>query len=286
MTLDTASYDITLPWARSDRLGQEIGAQLAGAQLSLLPAPVGNLGMVTREQDLGDRVALEHRRPGVLGIFQQLLREGLVQRRVLGPQHARKQPRHGVDHRKRRQLAAAQDVVPDRKLAVGQMLGNPLVHALVAPTDQEEVRFSGQVGGDRLREPLALGAEQDHRPLTASSTNRLENRLRFQHHAGSASVWHVIDLAVAVAGGVTQVVDYEVDQARRQRTAGDTVLQRSRKQSREDGEDFEGQRASTSSGRSTRICRAALSTERTIALTIGTRTSPWTPLTRSTSLAG
>ncbi len=53
-------------------------------------------------------------------------------RRAFIAQNPRQQARHGIDHHRGGQLSAAQDIIADRDLFVGQVLGHALVHAPVA----------------------------------------------------------------------------------------------------------------------------------------------------------
>ncbi len=65
---------------------------------------------------------------GVLRAIQHaLLAERFVDGRVLVPQHAFLQPRHRIDHHRRGQFSAAQHIVADRNLFVGQVL-RPRAH--------------------------------------------------------------------------------------------------------------------------------------------------------------
>ena len=83
-------------------------------------------------------------------------------RRSFVAQHSRQQPRHRVDHHRRRQFAAAQHIIADRDLFVGQVLGHALVHAFVAAADQQQLGTLAQAGW-----PCAWS---NSRPCAESST--------------------------------------------------------------------------------------------------------------------
>ena len=74
---------------------------------------------------------------------------------------ARQQSDHRVDDHERRQLTAGQHVVADRQLEVHQR-PDPLVDALVARAQEDEVRRRRQGRGTALAEPLADRVGQDH----------------------------------------------------------------------------------------------------------------------------
>jgi hypothetical protein len=73
---------------------------------------------------------------GKLGIGQA---EALVAGGVGVAEDAGKQADDGVEDDGRGQLAAAEDVVADRDLLVGEEVGNALVDSLVAAADEDDV---------------------------------------------------------------------------------------------------------------------------------------------------
>ena len=98
------------------------------------------------------------------------------------------EPQHGVDDHERRQLAAREHVVPDRELEVDHR-PDPLVDALVARAEEDEVRGGRERLRRRLAEDLARRIEQDHeRARAAELGERRGDRLGAQDHAGAAPV--------------------------------------------------------------------------------------------------
>ena len=119
--------------ARRDRAGGPSVRRSAWAA-----PPAGDPGVVARAQHLGHGPAPELGRPRVLRVLEPPVGERLLGRRRLVAHDARHQPRHRLDHDERRGLAAGEDEVADRQLAVAEMVGDPLVDALVATADQRE----------------------------------------------------------------------------------------------------------------------------------------------------
>src|SRR5687767_14608622 len=93
----------------------------------LPPAPALDARMIPRQRHRRHPRAAEVFGPRVLRRLQQPARERLALGGALGPQHARQQPRHGVRHHQRGQLAAREHVVADRDGVVGEQLAHPLV---------------------------------------------------------------------------------------------------------------------------------------------------------------
>ena len=87
--------------------------------------------------------------------------ERLERRRAFVAEHAGQQPGHGINHHGGGQLAAAQDVIPDRDLLVREVLGHPLVDALIPPANQQQFGLARETIGHRLLEQTALGRKQD-----------------------------------------------------------------------------------------------------------------------------
>ena len=62
--------------------------------------------------------------------------EGFVLRGRFVAKCAGKQPRDGIDNHRRRQFAAAQNIVSDGYFVVGKMLGHAFVHAFITAANQ------------------------------------------------------------------------------------------------------------------------------------------------------
>ena len=107
-------------------------------------------------------------RASELGILEQTADEALVVDGLIVAEHPGQQAGHRLHHHQCGQLAAGEHEVPHRELLVGQVVGHPLVDALVAPTEQREPPgIAGQALGHLLVEPPAGGREQDERPRQA-----------------------------------------------------------------------------------------------------------------------
>src|SRR6059058_851779 len=85
MTLDTAYKDTIhrqrRPGSRDVLLSvvlQQVGTAAAGSLHRLRLPPARDLCVVAREQDLGNRVTFEERRPGEMRVLDQVLGEGFV----------------------------------------------------------------------------------------------------------------------------------------------------------------------------------------------------------------
>src|SRR5437588_821566 len=69
---------------------------------------------------------------------------------------------HGVHHRGGSQFAAAQHVIANRDLFIGQMFGHTLIHALVAAADQQQFALAAQTVGHGLIKHPHLSGKQQH----------------------------------------------------------------------------------------------------------------------------
>ena len=80
-------------------------------------------------------------------------------------QCARNQSRDRVHNYRCTKLAAAEHVVADRDLAVGERFTHSLIYALVAPADQDDSFEGREFLRDRLIETPALRRKQDNNLL-------------------------------------------------------------------------------------------------------------------------
>ena len=95
---------------------------------------------------------------GVLGIFEQAGGEALVLAGLGAAEHAGHQPRHGVDHHQRAQLAAGEHIVADGQFLVDAQVECALVDALVVAAEQQQPRLAREFLDDALVElPPARG---------------------------------------------------------------------------------------------------------------------------------
>src|SRR4051794_23111540 len=76
--------------------GPQVRPPFPRQRLGLRPPPGLDLPMVTGQQDLRDRAALEGLRPGIVRIFQQSVRKALLRPGFRLSHHPRQQPDAGV----------------------------------------------------------------------------------------------------------------------------------------------------------------------------------------------
>src|SRR4029077_7378256 len=124
------------------------GEALLSPKAGLLATPLLHLGVIPREQDLGDLPAAVAGRPGVVRVFGrplQRLAVGLLHGALGIAEGARQLAQHCVRDHHRGQLAAGEDVAADRDRLVGEVLGDALIEALVAPTEQRDMWLGGEL---------------------------------------------------------------------------------------------------------------------------------------------
>ena len=95
---------------------------------------------------------------GKVGICQA---EALVARGVGVAEDAGEEADGGVEDGGGGEFSAAEDVVADGELLVGEEVGDALVHALVATADEDDAVERGEAVRGGLGEGLALGGEED-----------------------------------------------------------------------------------------------------------------------------
>ncbi len=222
--------------------------------------------MIAADQHFRRRHAAKLRGPRVMRIIEQSpgsagtvralgfrfprRRKTLLLGRRFIAQGARQQPRDRVHDHGRAQLSAAQHVIADRNLAVRQSFGHALVHAFIAPADQDHALESRKFLGHGLREHLALRGKQDHARLCGPSyalvsrghiqrLHALEQRLRLEHHAFAPAERTIVHRAMLVGGEVPQIVHRDFNEPGFARAAHDAVIQRPAKKVRKNRDDFE-----------------------------------------------
>ena len=164
---------------------------------------------------------------------------------MLDQEHPWQQPRAGVDHDARRELAARQHVVADRQFLVDQLLDQPLIDALVASGKQQKPGPLGQLSRPGLRERPALRAHVNHRTARRQPRpGRLDGGrqgLYREEHARSAAVRPVIDRAVHVRGVPPRILDADRDDAPLDGPANDSDPYRTGHEVGEQRHDLDGQ---------------------------------------------
>ena len=163
-----------------------------------------------------------------------------VQVKVVEGEKERTQADHRVGHDQRRQLAAGEHVVADRERVVGQVLAHALVHALVAPGQQDQVLLAGQLARDALIERASPGVHQDHaRARRAERFDRREQRLGLEHHSAAAAERVVVGDPVLAVRIVSEVGHPDVDETARARAADHRFRQRGLHDPRKQGDDIQ-----------------------------------------------
>src|SRR4051794_32469411 len=180
-----------------------------GPALVAAQAPPGaDLGVVTRQQDLGHLPAAVLGRAcvvRVLGIAAERRAERLLDRRLLVPQRAGLLAQHRVGDDHGRQLAAGQHVAPDRQRVRAEVLDDALIEALVPATHERDRRLGGQLVDVAVVEHAPARRQRDHTPPPpeldgVDAVERLQRRVHHidpQHHSGAAAERRVVDLPAA-----------------------------------------------------------------------------------------
>src|SRR5206468_9651719 len=133
------------------------------AEPALLEAPLANLRVVPREQDLRHRPAAVRRGAGVVGVLGAAA-EGLRERLLDGAPGVAERPRQLAYHRvgddHRGELAARDHIRADRDGVGRQVVADPLVDALVSAAQQRQRRLGGELAGESLVELATRRGEE------------------------------------------------------------------------------------------------------------------------------
>ena len=124
--------------------------------------------------------------------------EALLEPGLLAAERARQAPRDRVDEHHRGQLAAGEDVRPDRDRVRREVLDDALVEALEARREQRQLLLPGELLDQLLVELAALRRQRDHPVAGSPAVDRVErgrDDVDAQHHPRAAAVRLVVDLA-------------------------------------------------------------------------------------------
>src|SRR6202042_3451818 len=116
----------------------QIGAAGQGSGQGICQPPSTNPSVVARPEHSGNLPVSKFGRPGVVRILEETIGEALLPRRFVVAQDTRQETGNGLHHDQGRQFASGQDKVPNRDLVVDQMVGDPLVHTLIATAQHRE----------------------------------------------------------------------------------------------------------------------------------------------------
>src|SRR5262245_47233136 len=243
----------------------EVGPALGGQPLRLRAPPGPDLVVVAGGQYLRYRFSLEDRRPRVLRVFEQTVREAFFGGGSLLAHDARQKPHAGIQQCQRSNFAAGEDEIPERHFFQSARLDQPFVDALEAGAHNHRTQAMRELHDAALSEARTARAHQQARPGVARDrVERTREHVRLHHHSGAAARRRIIDGAVLVGGMRAYVDSVERPDARRKRLAGEALRQRAGKHFREDGQyarapHTHSSRVSISTGRKITICFAARS---------------------------
>src|SRR3954464_12131065 len=210
-------------------------------------APARDARVVAGEENAGNTLATEQRRPGVLGAFENWFGgERFAAVPLFVPEDAGNEPRDGVDDGEGGELTAGEHEVADRELLV-DVVAHPLVDALVAAAHEDELAPLRQLLRLGLVEPRSLRAEQDGdgaRGPGAGGLDRRDQRLGFHHHPRSAAVGNVVGHPVLAFREVADVHHARLEEALLARLPEDALPERRLDHAREEREDRDAQTSS------------------------------------------
>src|SRR5581483_9825130 len=118
---------------------QKIWSILLCLLFSSFASPLRDLCMVTGKQNLGHFQTFEVRRPRVMRIVEQTLRERLRSRRRLAPQSPGNQSHNRINHHERRGLSTRQNIIADRNFVSNERLRHSLIDAFVTAANQNQL---------------------------------------------------------------------------------------------------------------------------------------------------
>ena len=150
-----------------------------------------------------------------MGVLQEPLGVGVLQRRAWVAQHTGQQAGHSVHDHHGWNLSASEHIVADGDLITGQVLPHPLIHPLVPATDEDNPIVLGHSAGHCLGEGLALGGQKDDGDVGArvcapfgaqDGLHCSEDGLRLHHHPTPTAIGNVVGDVVFIRGVVTDVM--------------------------------------------------------------------------------
>src|SRR5712692_5496010 len=185
----------------------KVRSALARPRQRLLFPPLGDLCVIAREKDFWHFQPAKLGGAGVVRALEEPLAEALDLDALRVAHHPGHQPRHGVDHRQRGELAAGEHEIAEGNLLVDEG-DDPLVHALVAAADEDQLLAPRELLRERMVESAALRGHEDHVRAGETLARRLDGgdqRLGLHHHACAAAVGNVVGDAVLARGEFADV---------------------------------------------------------------------------------
>lgn len=104
--------------------------------------------MVAAEQDFGDFPTLVFGGAGVVGVVEQVGREGILLGGLLVAQHAGDETHYGICDHEGGENSAGQDIIPDGNFIIDEVVGDALVDAFVVTAEKNEICFLGKIAGE------------------------------------------------------------------------------------------------------------------------------------------
>jgi len=196
-------------------MAQEVGPAQACFFQRSLPAPGLDLFMVSGEKNLGDFHPSKITGPGILGIIQPPLKKRIMPDRFFLADDTGDKPGRGIDDHHGRQLPSGQNIIADGNLICRKMFAHPLIDALIAPADEDDLGTAGHLLGQAEIQLPSLGGEEVNRGLRgfAYVFDSEKNRLGFEDHALFSPIRAVVHLPVLIRSKVSQIVHLNLDQA-------------------------------------------------------------------------
>ena len=124
-----------------------------------------------------------------------------------------------------RRLPAVEHDVADADRLQGEEAVEPRVKALVAPAEQRDVLFEGQLAHEVLGGLAAVGRHAEHAPGAGNGRERIGYRSRLHDHARASAVGSVVHMPVPVRGKAAGIVEVHADDAGLQGPAHEARLQ-------------------------------------------------------------
>ena len=144
-------------------------------------APARDFCVIAGQQNFRHAHSLKLRRPRVMRIIQQTIREGLSRRRRFAAKRSRQQANGRIDDYQRGRLASRQNIVANRNFVGHQRFRDALVNAFVTAANQNELFAQWQIRPPAIALKRAtLRRKQDDALFRSGSVSRRWRRPAIQ----------------------------------------------------------------------------------------------------------
>src|SRR5436190_14163460 len=220
-------------WFINSKFNNHLSKQVRSAFLRpeprLLGTPAGDLGVVARNQNIGNFHPAELSRPRVLRILEQPEVERFFMRTGVIAQHARQQPRYRVHNHHCRQRAVRQHVIANGQLIVRQPFAHAFIKTFVMAGDEQQMLESGQFAGDCLVKGSSRRRKQNHASVfPREAFDCFKERFRLEQHARPAAKGPVVHGAMPVMRVIAQIVQAEFQPPGLTSALDDALIERPR----------------------------------------------------------